>query len=359
MLKAIQNIMMEQNAHAVKHIKAVGIKDAQGIVKEINLQIDRDFSLAGPLTLSTISKRVHAVRWANTREIFVVETNVQRVVKETIASGIAKTNNCPYCEDVHDTSISSAGDAETSKAITNGSWKSLKSEKIKKLIEWSLNTRNPNSRIIKNPPFSKTEAAEIIGTALVFHSTNRLANIFLDNSPLPKLLTNSIFKKSALNIASKTLFKTMVMKKGKAGDSLQFIHNGTNSGNHKWAEYVPSYAKTLYARDSLLAELEVVLIPKTIAQIFKNKVNEWGGEEMPLGRAWLNDTICNLTEMEKPIATLVFLSAFAPFTITDKDIANFYKIKTSEKDLLEVCYWSVEIVTNRISEWLIEPFNKK
>lgn len=358
MLKTIENKMMEQNAQAIKYIKAVGIKDAKGTIKEINVQIDRDFGLAGPLTLSSISEKIHAMHWANIREVFVVETNVNRVTKETIASGIAKTNDCPYCEDVHETSISSAGDSETSKAITNGTWKTLKNEKTKLLIEWSLNTRNPNAEIIKNPPFTKNEATEIIGTALVFHSTNRLANIFLDNSPLPKFLTNSFLKKTALNIASKTLFKTMVTKKGKAEDSLQFIKNNTYSENHKWAENVPTYTKTLDARDLLLNELEKELISKKIAEIFKEKIKNWYGEEMPLGRAWLNDIIENFSEREKPIATLIFLSAFAPFTITEKDINNFRKIKNTDKELLEVCYWSIQIITNRISEWLIEPFNK-
>lgn len=358
MLKTIENKMMQQNAHAVKYIKAVGIKDAKGTIKEINVQIDRDFGLAGPLTLSSISERIHAIRWANIREVFVVETNVKRVTKETIASGIAKTNNCPYCEDVHETSISSAGDSETSKAITNGTWESLKNEETKMLIEWSLNTRNPNAEIIKNPPFSKIMATEIIGTALAFHSTNRLANIFLENSPLPRFLTNYILKKTALNIASKTLFKTMVMKKAKVGDSLQFIQNNEYSKNHKWAENVPTYTKTLDARDLLLDELEKELIPKNSAQSFKDKIKKWQGEEMPLGRAWLNNIIGNFSESEKPIATLIFLAAFAPFTVTEKDITNFHKIKSTEKELLEVCYWSIQIITDRISEWLTEPFNK-
>ncbi|KAA1243954.1 hypothetical protein [Aquimarina sp. RZ0] len=357
MLKTIENKMMEQNAHTVKYIKTVGINDAKGAIKQINVQIDRDFGLVGPLSLSSISESVHAMRWANIREVFVVETNVKRVVKETIASGIAKTNDCPYCQDVHETSISSAGDTETSKAIANGTWKSLKNEKTKALIKWSLNTRNPNTEIIKNPPFTKSEATEIIGTALVFHSTNRLANIFLDNSPLPKFLTNSILKKTALNIASKTLFKTMVMKKGKAGDSLQFIQSNAYSEKYKWSENVPTYAKTLDARDFLLDELEKELIPKKIAKIFKSKIKNWYGKEMPLGRAWLNEIIINFSESEKPIATLIFLSAFAPFTIIEKDITNFYKIKNTEKELLEVCYWSIQIITNRISEWLTEPFN--
>ena len=79
---------------------------------------------------------------------------------------------------------------------------------------------------------------------------------------------------------------------------------------------------------------------------------------MPLGKSWLNDSIGKLPESEKPIATILFLSAFAPFTITEKDITNFRNTNGTDKELLEVCYWSIQIITIRISEWLVEPFNK-
>ena len=205
MIKAIENKMLEQNSQAVKYIKVQGLKNATGKIKNINQQIDRDFGLAGPFTLSTPSERVHAVRWVNAREIFVVETHVKRVLKETIAAGISQINTCSYCVDVHQTSIRSVGDEQTAKAIANGTWKDLKDKKIKSLIEWSINTLNPTAEIIKNPPFDLSEAAEVIGTALEFHSTNRLVSIFLEESPLPKFLTNVTIKKIALNIASKTL----------------------------------------------------------------------------------------------------------------------------------------------------------
>ena len=46
---------------------------------------------------------------------------------------------------------------------------------------------------------------EIIGTALLFHSTNRLVSIFLAESMLPGIIGNTFLKRIALNFAAKTI----------------------------------------------------------------------------------------------------------------------------------------------------------
>jgi len=356
MSNLIETKIAEQNAQRVKYIKVIGLKESEGKVNRINVQIDRDFGLVGPMTLSTPSERVHAIRWATARESFVVENNVKRVTKEIIAAGVAQINKCPYCEDVHRTSISSAGNNDAAKAIINGSWKSLKNERTKAIIDWSINTRNPNASIIRNPPFSKIEAPEIIGTALVFHSTNRLVSIFLEESPLPGLLNNNLLKKVALKIASKTLFKTMVTKKVNEGESLQFIHNYKIQKSFEWSKTIPSFSRALAAEKMLLYEIEKEIIPQKLVSLFKNKVKKWQGEEMPLGRSWLQILTNGLSEAEKPIANLIFLAAFEPYTITKTDIDAFRKIYPDDKDLVDVSFWAIQILTNRISEWLTKPF---
>jgi len=359
MIKTIEAKMLKQSANAVKYVKVKGLKDAQGSMKEINRQVDKDFGLVGPLSLSTPSERVHAVRWVTAREAFVVETNVKRAIKETVATVTAQINKCPYCEDVHGASISSSGDNDIAKALANNTWQSLKNKRTKAIIEWSLNTRNPKAEIIQNPPFSAQEAPEIIGTALTFHSVNRLVNIFLDDSPLPGILGKSFIKKAALNMASKTLFKSMVIKKAVPGDALEFIEDYPIPEHFSWANAVPAYVKGLAAEEKLLEKIEQEIIPIKSAQLFKEKVNSWNGEEMPLGRAWLNQILSDLDENERPVTKLMFLAALAPYTITETDIKDFRKVKPTDKDLLEVSYWAVQILTNRIREWLVMPFTNK
>ena len=356
MIKVIENKMIAQNGQAVRYIKTLGLKDATGYIKKINEQITRDFGLAGPLTLSTPSKRVHAVRWVVARESFIVETHVKRVLKEIVATSIAQINKCPYCEDAHSTSITSTGNKYISEIITSGDWQTIKNPKIKQLVKWSLNTRNPNAEIIKNPPFSKQEASEIIGTALVFHSTNRLVNIFLEDSPLPSFLGKGLMKKVALNFASKTLFKSMVEKQTVAGEGLQFIKDYKIPLKLDWSKENLPYSKALTAEKMVLNQIENDLIPKEVSMLFKEKINNWQGEEMPMGRSWLHEIINKINLDEKPVANIVFLAAFAPYSITKSDIEAFRDIYNSDTELVEVCFWAIQNLTNRIGEWMIEPF---
>ncbi len=357
MIRAIRSAMLEQTAHAVKYLKVQGIKDAQGVVKKINQQTERDFLLAAPQSISTPSERVHAVRWAALREVFAVKTHVKRATKETLAAVVAQSNTCPFCEDVHGASVSATGDNIVAEAIVNGTWQNLKDEKTKLLIEWGLNTRNSDASIIKNPPFSEIEAPEIIGTALTFHSINRLVNIFLTESPMPGILGSKLLKKLALRIASMTMFKSMVEKNVKAGDALQFIENHAVQEHLHWAQAVPAYAKVLAAEEFLLTKIEQDLIPSVSGKLLKEKVSRWQGEEMPMGKAWLSDILKDLDENEKPIAKMMFLAAFAPYTVTENDINEFRKVKPSDEELVEVCFWAIQILTNRIGEWLVKPFN--
>ena len=358
MLSAIERKVMQQNGNAVKYLTVQSIKNTTNIdIKNINIQIDRDFGLAGPLTLSTPSVRVHAVRWVAARESFIVETNVKRVNKEIVAACVAQLNKCPYCEDAHGTSIMSCDDTLTGNAIANRTWQGLDDEKTKQLIDWSLQTRNPKAAIIKNPPFSRKEAPEIIGTALVFHSTNRLVNIFLEESPLPKFLTGNLLKKTSLKIASKTLFKSMVSKNAIAGDGLQFIENHPISKSLEWSKAIPSFSKVLAAEELVLREIEEEMIPEKLKFLFKEHVKKWNGEEMPLGRAWLNKILINLNDGHLYIGRVLFLAAFAPYTITKNDINAFRKIKPTDKELIETCFWAIQTITNRIGEWLVKPFN--
>ena len=359
MLRTIEKKVMQQNGNAIKYLTVQNIKNATNInIKNINMQIDRDFGLAGPLTLSTPSLRVHAVRWAVARESFIVETNVKRVNKEIVAACVAQLNKCPYSEDAHSTSIMSCDDAKTGDAIINRTWKELDNKKTKQLINWSLQTRNPHASIIKNPPFSIDEAPEIIGTALAFHSTNRLVNIFLEESPLPSFLTGKLLKKIALKIASKTLFKSMVSNNAMAGDGLQFIQDHPIHKSIEWSKAIPAFSKVLAAEEILLKDIEEDTIPEKLRDLFKNEVTQWEGEEMPLGRGWLNEILINLDENELRVGRLLFLAAFAPYTITKNDINAFRKVKPTDKELIETCFWAIQTVTNKIGEWLIKPFNK-
>ena len=344
MVNKLKSIMTEKGAHDIKYLKAYGIKDAHGIIKNINLQINRDLMIVPPNSLSTPSERVHPLRWAGIREFLAVENHVSRATKETIAATISELNTCPYCQDAHETAITALGDS----ASIN--------DDIDSLIEWSKNTLNPQADIIKNPPFGQVQAPEIIGTALLFHSTNRLVSIFAAKSLLPGILDTRLFKQKALNFAAKTLMKAFVEKQLSPGDSLQFIGEQVVPKHLQWAESLPAYGQIYAAIDSKLIDIEKDVIPPSAAKILKQVISTWQGEDMPLGRGWISKLTNNLNDGDKATTNLMLLAAFAPYIITKKDIQAFRKHNHSDKDLLEICYWSIEMLTNKISIWLTKPF---
>lgn len=344
MRNMIEGFILKQNAKAVCHINPSNFQS--GAIHEVNKQIERDFGLVGPLVLSQPSLRVHQLRWAMVREVFVVSTHVSRLEKELVASGVSSSNICPYCVDVHETSMRSIG-ADDSKQVNS------------LLMEWSLNTKNPHAEIIKNPPFVKEQAPEIIGTALEFHSTNRLVSIFLEESPLPSAVISMGMKKMALFMASKTFFKTMVMKQAKAGEAEKFLNKQVPDANYVWAEAVPLYGLIRRNNIKLLEDMECDFIPQAVASMFKAVVVNWQGEDMPLGRAWVNGLTKELNQEEKVMASVMLLAAFAPHTITDDDMLRMQYHGFSDSDIIELCFWAIQILTFRIETWLAAPFIKQ
>ena len=348
--------MAGQNARAVKYLKVQTFHNASGKVAEINQQIQQDMGLAGPFSLSTPSERVHAVRWGLSRESYVVSTYVSRREKEIVASAVSQLNSCAYCAEAHTATIRSGGEAALAQAIRDGSWKDLKEGRTRSLIEWGLANRHPEASIITNPPFSAKEAPEILGTALEFHTTNRLADIFLEDSPLPDVLQKRWIKGIALKVASKTIFKEMVRKQAVPGKALRFIEEVETTGYADWANPLPAYAKALAAQEVLVKKLEKEHIPSASAGLFQEELSKWRGEEMPLGRKWLESLISSLPEEEKPLARLFFLTAFASYTVSEKDISSFRNLMPGDQQLLEVCYWAAAKTSQRIASWLEAPF---
>lgn len=356
-MKVISNIMAEQNARAVKYLEVQTLKDSRGKIREINRQINEDLGLAGPMSLSTPSERVHSVRWAVSRESYAASTFVNRRDKELLAATVSQINKCPYCAEGHSAFLRTGGEAGLAPAIADGTWKQLEDERTKSLIEWGLSTRKPEAAVVNKPPFTAKEAPEIIGTALEFHTLNRLVDIFLEESPMPEIMRHKWIREIALKMASLTVFREMISKKAVPGSSLKFIEETAVPAKFKWAAPVPAFAKAIAAQQVLLDQIEKETIPQTSARVLEENLSQWNGEEMPLGRKWLEVAVSQISEKEKPVARLILLTAFSSYTVSEKDIMDFRGVMPSDRELLEVCYWAAAKTSQRIASWLTAPFH--
>jgi hypothetical protein len=50
---------------------------------------------------------------------------------------------------------------------------------------WAAATRDPTADVVTDPPFTREQTAEYVGTALTFHYVNRMVNVFCEDSPFP------------------------------------------------------------------------------------------------------------------------------------------------------------------------------
>ena len=110
---------------------------------------------------------------------------VPRFHKEAVSAAVSRTNQCPYCVDVHTLALDAVNRPDLATAIQDGAHDRIPDRYLRGLVRWAASTRQPDSEILKAPPFRMEDAPEIVGTAVAFHYINRVVNVFLPASPLP------------------------------------------------------------------------------------------------------------------------------------------------------------------------------
>ena len=84
-------------------------------------------------------------------------------------------------------------------------------------------------------------------------------------------------------------------------------------------------------------------------------MNAWNGEEMPLSRRWVENTIASLSEEQKPAARLAILTALASHQVDEGVIELVQKQQPDDAHLVNVVAWASFAATRRISRWLRPP----
>jgi AhpD family alkylhydroperoxidase len=93
---------------SVRHITPVPSGAATGLVAEVYAQARNEFALVPPLTIHSVVPEILAGVWCLTREAFVVG-RAGRGARETVAAAVSKSNECPYCLDVHSAMLHAVG----------------------------------------------------------------------------------------------------------------------------------------------------------------------------------------------------------------------------------------------------------
>ena len=354
----IENFIVDDmSSKQINYIQAVRPNNATGELADLYKQIRNDFQLVPPITLFSANSDMLAALWAISRESQLAKGLVSRSDKEVVSSAISSMNNCSYCVDAHIGMLHGSSEHDTAKAMLNNDFDKIDNTKAKGYVVWALATLSPKSLQLKEPPFSKNEAPEVIGTALSYHFINRMVAVFLGKSPLPVNTDSALMRNIGTRIFGATAGKSIANKQVEVGNSLSFIPEVILPKDFSWAEPNQAIAKAYAGFSALMEKAGQETIAPEIRTLLEQNLNNWQGEEMGISRQWLEEAIQGLDSKHLSTARLVFLTALSPYQVDEEIIKDFQKNHPTESELLSACCWASYATTKRISQWLKPHFS--
>jgi hypothetical protein len=247
-----------------------------------------------------------------------------------------------------------AGNHDLAELVTEG--KQL-GKRQQKLVDWAKSTLTPGADILSKPPFNNDDKPYLIATVLMFHYTNRMVNIFLDESPLPVTVSNKKIKKLLNKIVGYIVGRRIVSVRAEPGKAVYYTNSINLTEEFSWAKANIPIARGLSTFLSSAEEAGIESLSSDARDCIESAVNNWNGQTMPMNRDWIIKTIIHLPEDDKPGAELALLAALASYRIEAELIDRFRK-NHREIDLLNVTAWGAFIAMKRISSWISGSYGK-
>ncbi|MGE0283484.1 MAG: hypothetical protein AB7P20_23115 [Rhizobiaceae bacterium] len=332
---------------SVRRITPVPSGAAIGLAAEVYAQARNEFALVPPLTIHSVVPEILAGVWCLTREAFVVG-RAGRGARETVAAAVSKSNECPFCLDVHSAMLHAARDHRLAAQLQHGEGTTDSA-----LVAWALATRTRNADELRHPPFALADAPQFIGTAVLFHFINRMVNIFLDRSPLPIEPRSATAKNILGRIFGSVLGARIVNVDVAPGESLRLLPDANLPTEFSWALPAPAIAGALARFNHAIEVAGVRALPESVRKLVCAHVSEWNGDHAPASRNWADRAVEDLVDRrEQMMARLALLAAIGSFQVSDSDIVRVREHRTSDAELLTVAAWGSLQAARRLAGWI-------
>ena len=312
-------------------------------------EIRRDFGAAVPplMVQSAVPDLFEAL--AGLMHATLVSGRVPRFHKEAVSAAVSRTNQCPYCVDVHTLALDAVDRPDLAAAIQDGAHDRISDPYLRGLVQWAASTRQPDSEILKAPLFRMEDAPEIIGTAVAFHYINRVVNVFLPASPLP---VNS--RLPGLGRLGRQVAKFMIGDAERAQQPIKDTYGGPDVGlpaDLSWAagDHAVRRAVGLFAAAAEAAGERSV--PSAARQLVVQRVQAWRGEDPGLA-AWVEALLTGLDESDAAAARLCLLVACASYRVDEQEVARFRVHHPGDDTLIDAVAWTSFAAARRIGSWL-------
>lgn len=337
---------------SIFYISAIKPSKATDTVKEVYDQLKTEMGdVVEPISLHALLPDLLLGIWGILRETVVVEDHVKRSVKEAVGAAVSSVNDCPYCVDAHTIMILGLKDKVVANAIVKKDPNLITDDSVKEIVRWSFSSKDFDSSLVLDPPFSREMAPEIIGTAVFFHYLNRMVTIFLGPTILPM---NVSFLKGVMKSMAAKMFSGVLSEDKKPGE----IMNGmANSPDFFWAISNARVAYTFSYFQKTLESTAEKNIPVEVRNFLCDQIEEWNGADLELNDQKLASLTAHFSKENRLLASMLYLTAFSPHKIRHYHFEEFKATNIGDDAfILSALAWASFSTATRIGKQLGRTF---
>ena len=201
-----------------RYVKPAPYHKATGLVAKVYEQVADEFFINGPITTHAIQPDLLAGVWMAEHEIMLTDNFFTREDKEALGVTLSQVNGCTYCEDLINSVVYGAEQEKLAEQMRYRKQDEIEDDNTRLLHSWARNIYSDDAPILFTPPFSRVEAPEVLGSALMFNYFNRYVKVFFSGTPLIAPFSSRLIKSLLYKLTGQELRDSVIrrLKPGRA-----------------------------------------------------------------------------------------------------------------------------------------------
>jgi AhpD family alkylhydroperoxidase len=335
----------------VRQVTPVRPVAAEGLVAEVYAQVGRDFGmLAPPISLHSPAPEALAASWLMLRETLVGSGLLDRATKEAVAAAVSVGNACPYCVDVHGTTLHGLIRGRDAAAIATDRIDEVADSRLREIAGWARATALRATASRQDLPLSPAEAPEAIGVVVVFHYLNRMVNIFLSDSPFPPGLPAAA--RAGMQRLAGRMLRPISRGRREPGTSLDLLPAAALPDDLSWAAGNPNIAGAFARATAAIEDAGRRSVPVAVRELVLAELAGWDGRPVGASRAWVDDAVVGLAVADRPTGRLALLTALASYQVDDSVVEGARSALAGDAALVELTSWASLAAARQVANWL-------